>query len=47
MHTFDAMVQADRNRLWPGYARAGVLGTARLILGESVYGHARGWRRGE
>jgi peptidoglycan/xylan/chitin deacetylase (PgdA/CDA1 family) len=47
LYTFDAMVQADRTKLWDGYLRAGVLGTARVILGESVYGHARSWRRGE
>jgi peptidoglycan/xylan/chitin deacetylase (PgdA/CDA1 family) len=47
LYTFDAMVRGDRNRLWPGYARAGVLGTARLVLGESAYGYARGWRRGD
>jgi peptidoglycan/xylan/chitin deacetylase (PgdA/CDA1 family) len=44
--TFDAMVRTDRNRLWAGYARAGVLGAARRILGESVYGHARDLGRG-
>jgi len=47
MYTFDAMVQAVRNKLWYGYARAGVLSTARMILGESVYGHARSWRKGD
>ena len=46
MQTFDAMVRADRGRLWSGYARSGILGTARFLLGESVYGHARAWRKG-
>jgi peptidoglycan/xylan/chitin deacetylase (PgdA/CDA1 family) len=46
MYTFDAMVHADRMKLWGGYARAGILGTARFLMGESVYGHARAWKRG-
>lgn len=41
METFDAMVRADRRRLWQGYARATVLGTARRILGEAGYSRAR------
>ena len=41
LHTFEAMVRADRNRLWTGYVRAAILGAARRVLGESVYGHAR------
>jgi peptidoglycan/xylan/chitin deacetylase (PgdA/CDA1 family) len=43
--TFDAMVQADRTKLLPGYVRAGALGAARRFLGESVYAHARSVRR--
>lgn len=46
MYTFDAMVRAERGRLWSGYARSAILGTARTLLGESVYGHARDWRKG-
>jgi len=46
MPTFDAMVRADRGKLWSGYARSGILGTARFLLGESVYGHARTWTKG-
>jgi peptidoglycan/xylan/chitin deacetylase (PgdA/CDA1 family) len=44
MTTFDAMVTADRGKLWPGYARSRILGTARLVLGESFYGRARAWK---
>ncbi len=44
--TFDAMVQADRRKLWSGYARSGVLGAARFLLGESAYGQARAWKKG-
>jgi peptidoglycan/xylan/chitin deacetylase (PgdA/CDA1 family) len=41
LDTFEAMIGADRRKLWQGYARAAVLGTARLILGDAVYGRAR------
>lgn len=47
LDTFDAMVRGERVKLWDGYARAAVLGTARAILGESVYGHARSWGKGD
>jgi len=47
MYTFDAMVRAERTRLWPDYARAGIIGTARALLGESAYGRARVWTRSE
>ena len=47
MDTFDAMVRAEAVKLWDGYLRAGVLGTARALLGESVYGHARNWGRNQ
>jgi peptidoglycan/xylan/chitin deacetylase (PgdA/CDA1 family) len=40
LDTFDAMIGADRRKLWQGYARAAVLGTARRILGEAAYGNA-------
>lgn len=46
LYTFDAMVRVNRGRLLPAYARAGILSTARMILGESVYGHARTWKKG-
>jgi peptidoglycan/xylan/chitin deacetylase (PgdA/CDA1 family) len=46
LYTFDAMVRADRTRLWPEYTRAGIVGTARALLGESIYGRARAWTKG-
>ena len=39
--TFDAMVNRRRYSLLAGYARAGVIGAARSVLGESVYVRAR------
>jgi peptidoglycan/xylan/chitin deacetylase (PgdA/CDA1 family) len=43
---FDAMVLTRPARLWPAYARAGALGLARGVLGESLYGRARRLRPG-
>jgi peptidoglycan/xylan/chitin deacetylase (PgdA/CDA1 family) len=43
---FDAMVRAERGRLWSGYVRAGTLGLARHMLGEAAYRRARTVRAG-
>ena len=40
------MVRAERGKLWTEYARAGVISTARMILGESAYGRARNLGKG-
>lgn len=46
MDAFDAMIRAERTGLWAGYLRAGVVGTARSLMGESTYGRVRSWRKG-
>jgi peptidoglycan/xylan/chitin deacetylase (PgdA/CDA1 family) len=44
---FDAMVRAHRTKLWPVYARAAMLNTARTLMGETMYGRARAWTKGQ
>lgn len=39
--TFNAMINCEPLKLWPGYARAAAAGAARLVMGEALYARAR------